>query len=152
MGNFIQSFDFLSPPISLYYKGKLRHSSIFSGLISLISLFSIIYLSYFFSKDLIYKINPTAYYYNKFIENLNPVSLDSSGLFHMINLNYGTSELEFNRLFNIIGVENHLRYFNFSNLISFSHYIYDYCDEKDIYGISSTFLNINFPKILLNLF
>ena len=139
MGNFIQSFDFLSPPISLYYKGKLRHSSIFSGLISLISLFSIIYLSYFFSKDLIYKINPTAYYYNKFIENINPVFLDSSGLFHMINLNYGTSELEFNRLFNIIGVENHLRYFNFSNLISFSHYIYDYCDEKDIYGIEDTF-------------
>ena len=138
----IEYFDILSPEISLYYKGKLRHSSNCSGCLSIISLLLIIFFSIFFSQDLIYKINPTAFYYNRFINKINPINLNSSGLFHIINLNYGTSKLEFNRLFNIIGIENHLRYFNFSNLTSFNHYIYDYCDENDIIGIEDTFKSI----------
>ena len=138
----IEYFDILSPEISLYYKGKLRHSSNCSGCLSIISLLLIIFFSIFFSQDLIYKINPTAFYYNRFINKINPINLNSSGLFHIINLNYGTSKLEFNRLFNIIGIENHLRYFNFSNLTSFNHYIYDYCDENDIIGIKDIFKSI----------
>ena len=138
----LQSFDILSPEISLYYKGKLRHSSNCSGFLSIISLLLVIFFSIFFSQDLIYKTNPTAFYYNRFIEQIHPVNLNSSGLFHIINLNYGTSQLEFNRLFTIVGVENHLRYFDFSNLTSFNHYIYDYCEENDIIGIEDTFKSI----------
>ena len=138
----LQSFDILSPEISLYYKGKLRHSSNCSGFLSIISLLLVIFFSIFFSQDLIYKTNPTAFYYNRFIEQIHPVNLNSSGLFHIINLNYGTLQLEFNRLFTIVGVENHLRYFDFSNLTSFNHYIYDYCEENDIIGIEDTFKSI----------
>ena len=55
----IEYFDILSPEISLYYKGKLRHSSNCSGCLSIISLLLIIFFSIFFSQDLIYKTNPT---------------------------------------------------------------------------------------------
>ena len=50
----IRKFDYFSPVITLYYKGEKRHSSIFSGIISIIfSIFLItvgIYISIDFSK------------------------------------------------------------------------------------------------------
>ena len=36
---FLKKIDFISPEITLYYKGSLSHSSIISGIISLIFLF-----------------------------------------------------------------------------------------------------------------
>ena len=80
-----KSFDILSPRISLYYKGLLRHSSNCSGLLSILSVFLIIFFSYYFSKEIYDRKNPTAYYYNRFIENIHPFYFNSSGIFHSIN-------------------------------------------------------------------
>ena len=34
--SFIKKFDMISPPITLYFKGEDQHSSIFSGILSII--------------------------------------------------------------------------------------------------------------------
>ena len=54
--------DNLSPPITLYYKTGDRHSSSFSGLLTIISYLTIIGLSVVFSLDFILKINPTSFF------------------------------------------------------------------------------------------
>jgi len=45
----IKELDYLSPPITFYYKGFLAHSSIISGIFSIISFIIIIALAVYFS-------------------------------------------------------------------------------------------------------
>ena len=81
---FLSNFDFLSPEITLFYKGNERHSSIFSGIITILLFFFIIFLIIFLSIDFIFKKNPTSFFYNKYIENLGPTDLNSTGIFHFL--------------------------------------------------------------------
>ena len=52
---FIKRLDYLSPHITFYHKGLLFHSSLVSGIISIISIVLIIILTVYFSKELIEK-------------------------------------------------------------------------------------------------
>ena len=47
-------FDFISPDIQLYYKGRKKHSSIYSILISIITFITLLILSIIFSLDFFY--------------------------------------------------------------------------------------------------
>ena len=78
---FIKKVDFLSPKITFYYKGALSHSSIFSGIISIISILLIILLALHFSLDIIKRKNPKAFYFNSFIDDAGIFPLNSSSLF-----------------------------------------------------------------------
>ena len=89
-----------------------------------------------------YRKNPTAYYYNRFIENIHPFYFNSSGIFHSINLYSNKSNKEINRLFSIIGVQTFTYEFNFSNLENYDLYIYNYCGKNDIIGVEKTFNTI----------
>ena len=62
----LKKVDFLSPQITFYHKGFLSHSSILSGIISVISFILIIIVAIYFSLDIIKHQNPTAYYFNGF--------------------------------------------------------------------------------------
>ena len=132
-------FDLLSPEITFHYKGKLRHSSNSSGILSILSIIITMIVSIIFALELKRK-NPSAFYYNRYIENIIPTPYNSSGLFHLINVSDTHFPYESNRLFSIIGVENHLNLFDFNNIESFDHFIYDYCDTIDIQGIEDTIL------------
>ena len=96
--------DFLSPPITLYYRNQERHSSSLSGLLTIIAYMIIIIFSIIFSLDFLLKMNPTSYFYNKFVSDIGYFPFNSSGIFHFIvigeqvNLDYN------NRTFSIIGV------------------------------------------------
>ena len=132
-------FDLLSPEITLYYKGKLRHSSNISGIISIISIIITLICSYIFLLDLKRK-NPSAFYYNRYIDDIKPILLNSSGLFHLINVTSKNIPYEPNRLFSIIGINQLMYSLDFNNIESFDHYIYDYCEENDIKGIENVIL------------
>ena len=43
--SFLKEIDFLSPPISLYYQGSSTHSSICSGILSIITAGLLIYIT-----------------------------------------------------------------------------------------------------------
>ena len=102
---FIKEFDFLSPKISLYYKGSLSHSSSFSVILSIISFIIITSFSIYFSLDLIEKKNPDFYYLNRYAEDPGEFAFNSSSLFHFISLgNYTHNLIGFDfRSFRIIG-------------------------------------------------
>jgi hypothetical protein len=129
----LKSCDNLSPPITLYYKEGDRHSSSLSGLLTIISYITIIGLSIVFSLDFLLKINPTSFFYNKYLSDTGFFSLNSSGIFHFISTGeeYNISYDE--RAFSIYGVyENANIIEENSNMSNYNHWIYGPCTKNDI--------------------
>ena len=141
---FLKQLDCLSPTITVYYKGYLSHSSIFSALLSIFSYVLIILIAITFSLDLILRQNPTSFYFNRFEEDAGIFALNTSSFFHFISLSINLEAnidegVDFHS-FRIIGLETY--YFNYiltsRNISNFDHWLYGYCNkEKDIEGISN---------------
>jgi hypothetical protein len=83
---FIKRLDFISPPVTIYYQGYLSHSSIISGIISIISIAFIFALAFYFSLDIIKRKDPNVFSYNNFIEDAGIFPINSSGFFHFISM------------------------------------------------------------------
>ena len=138
-----QKLDILSPKITLFFKGKVHHSSSLSMFLSLLSILITICFSIIFLQDLKRK-NPSAFFYNRFLDEVNPIPYNSSGLFHLLNLTDDKFPYEPNKLFTIVGVDNYMYLFDFNDIESFDHYIYDYCENSDIKGIEELVLKNTF--------
>ena len=135
---FLKHIDFLSPQITLYYKGYLSHSTIISGIISIISFILIILLAIYYSLDLIKRENPIVYFFNRFVDNTEVFPLNSSSLFHYITLGNNNVNKKFDfTSFRIIGLEEYYTYYlENRNLKEFDHWLYGFCkNEIDTKGI-----------------
>ena len=148
---FIKYLDYLSPTVTFYHKGFLSHSSIVSGILSIISFLLIIILAGYFSLDLILRRNPTAFFYNSFVDDAGVFPLNSSSFFHFVSLavaedNYIDNGVDFQN-FRVIGFEDFaINYFLDKNISHFNHWLYGYCDDKnDIQGIENL-INYDFFK------
>ena len=136
----LKYLDYLSPPITFYHKGFLSHSSILSGILSIISFSLIIILAVQFSFDLIKRQNPTSFFFNRFIEDSGTFYFNSSGLFHFISLALGKDNFIENgvdfTIFRIIGLDFY--YSNYDEEITKNnHWLYGLCNnESDTNGIS----------------
>jgi len=84
----IKKLDFISPPVTFYHQGYLSHSSIISGIISIISVSFIFSLAIYFSLDLIKINDPNVFSYNSFTGDAGIFPMNSSGLFHFINMGH----------------------------------------------------------------
>ena len=135
---FFKEFDFLSPKISLYYKGSLSHSSLFSVILSIISSIIIITFSIYFSLDLIERKNPDFYYLNRYVEDAGEFPLNSSSLFHFISMGSTAQHIrgvDF-RSFRIIGFSDYHENMDNNNIKQIDHWIYGLCNENDSKGIN----------------
>ena len=149
---FIRNLDYLSPPITFYYQGSLSHSSITSGILSIISFILIIIMTIYFSLDLIKRRNPAAFYYNRHIEDSGIFSMNSSSAFHFISLslaenNYIDNGVDYNT-FRVFGIESYLTsYLNDTNLNHFNHWLYGTCKNGvDNGGINDLVTHSYFEK------
>ena len=143
---FFRYLDYLSPHITFYYKGYLSHSSIISGILSIVAIVFVIILIVYFSLDIIQRNNPNTFYFNTFVEDSGIYELNRSSLFHFINFienskgNFVYKKFDFS-LFNIIGMQVYVDNFinniqKEGNLFLFDHWIYGYCDiNKNIEGL-----------------
>ena len=122
--------NFVSPPITLYYKKNLKHNNIGSIIISIISLLIIITFSIIFSLDFIFHKNPINYYYIKYIEDTGNYIFNSDSIFHFITLGDEKNNNSYDkRAFSIIGVNfyRNYRFLKSENYSDFDHWIYDKC-------------------------
>ena len=133
----ISKCDFISPNITLYYRGEENHSSMSSGLISIFLIITIIFFVIYLSFDFITRKNPNSYYYQTYTDDIGIHYLNSSSIFHFIIINYNqfyNYPID-DRYFEIIGTtiygENNI------NSSQIDHYIYGPCDENDIKGIEN---------------
>ena len=139
---FIKKFDYLSPTVTFYYNGSLSHSSLLSGIFSIISIAIIIVFAVFFFLDMIERKDPKAFYYNSFVEDAGIFNFSSSSHFHFISLatinsHYISDGFDFT-FFRIVGFDNYFaQYLVDKNLSRLDHWIYGICSyENDASGIS----------------
>ena len=140
---FLRKLDMLSPYITLYFKGERKHSSKFSGLLSIIAYVIVFFIGIYYIYDYIYNKVPQAYFYNRYIEDAGNYPLNSSSLFNYIQIYEKRANIPIHFDFSIIraiGVETGIydTYMNNPNMIlKINHWLYGYCDDTDIKGIES---------------
>ena len=149
---FLNKLDYLSPIISIYYKGSLFHSSMGSGIISIITVLAVINLGIYFSLDLINRKNPNTFFYNSFIENPGIFNVNSESLFHfltnikVIQGKWNYPEFDFG-VYNIIGfqgpVDSYLANVRNNRTKFLAHWLYGYCN-KDKYGAKINSLSFKY--------
>jgi len=139
---FLKRVDFLSPPITFYYKGYLSHSSILSGILSIISMILILILAIYYSLEIIQRKNPKIFSYTTFVEDAGTFSMNSSHLFHFISMstilsNFVNDGINFT-YFRIVGLEVYYEsYLASKNISEYDHWLYGRCNNNtDTQGIS----------------
>ena len=138
----IKKLDWISPPITLYFKGEGQHSSIFSGILSIIVYILILILGVYYTLDFINRKSPKAYFYNKYIKDAGAFPVNSSSMFNFIQINEKKTNkvIPFDfTLFRAVGLDEVLydEYMNNPDIIlNSNHWIYGYCNNKtDTEGI-----------------
>ena len=139
----------LSPKITLYYKQKNTHPSVISGILTIIALSLIIIFTVMYFIRYAHKENPTAYFFNRYIEDIGTFSLSENHFFNFVQLVGSRREIkqiDFNKI-EIVGV-NRIINDNFSEEdFNKSHWIYGKCDEEiDISNIKDLLDDEGFDK------
>ena len=135
-----RNLDFLSPPITIYHKGQSKHSSVFSGLLTVLSYLMILACIIYYVIDFIEKTNPTSYFFNRYVEDTGIFPFNESSILHYISLIEFTrdrgNEFDFNSImiYGIqISIENYIHNFDIASL---DHWEYALCNyEEDISNI-----------------
>ena len=134
MKKFLKNIDFISRKNALYYNKKTSHQSSISGLLTILCYSLIIFFIIYFSIDIIKKKNPTSYYFNQFKEEVGTYYLNTTTIFHYIQLLDKDNNIRIdNESFIMFGTEEYIDRFlvNFS-LEETDHYYYGNCIKNDI--------------------
>ena len=139
---FIKKLDFLSPPITLYFKGEDQHHSIASAILSLICNASVLAATIYYFLGFINKDSPKAYFFTRYIEDAGNFPVNSSSMFNYIQFidKFDKSKLGFDfSVLRAVGVNSiyYEQYMNDPEILSNeNHWIYGACnDNTDIKGI-----------------
>ena len=136
---FIKYLDYLSPRITFYHNGLLSHSSILSGIISIIAITCILIFGANYTVEIIKRKNPNVSYYKSFEKDARIFQINTSSLFHFISIAEifkgvtTMEEFDFTSL-NIVGAqiytEGFMGNYQKSGLKLFDHWLYGYCNKE----------------------
>jgi len=150
----LKKIDFISPEITLFYKGSLSHSSIISGIISLISCTIIVAISIYYFLSLIYRERdcPKIANNHQYIEDAGIFPLNSSSFFHFVSFDEDGSEQYYKNFdfesFNLIGFESYIQAYEYDKDIrKYNHWLYGLCNkDNSIMGIEKLVTQQFFTK------
>ena len=145
---FFKKFDIISPTISIYHKGSLKHSSIFSGIISIISVLFIFIIVIYYSLDMIRKTNPKIYNIESYIEDVPIFKVNYTSFFHFINIvtvgrDPGVDGIDFTKL-RIIGSKVYYSNYLHANIKDINHWIYGPCNNSSDLGEIAKLITYDF--------
>ena len=147
---FLKKLDMLSPSITLYYKEESQHSSIFSGILSIIAYTLVTIGGFYYGLEFINKESPKAYFFNRYIEDAGYFPVNASSMFNFIQIVISSTneEIPFDfASFRIIGFDDVLSddYMNNPKIIEEKdHWLYGYCNNNsDTEGIGYL-INFNY--------
>ena len=140
---FLKKFDWISPPITLYFKGENSHVSIYSGILSIIAYIIVVAAAIYYALEFINRESPKAYFFTRYVEDAGVFPVNSSQMFHFIQVsNPKTNKkvaLDF-EAFRIIGFDNAYSddYMKDPSIVNrTNHWVYGYCNNStDTGGIS----------------
>ena len=135
---FLKKCDIISPKISIYHKGSLIHSSIFSGIISIFSILFILIIVLYYSLDMIQKTNPIVYNIDSYIKDVPIFKVNFTSFFHFINIisvgkESGIDGIDFTK-FRIIGSKVYYSNYLQTNIRTIDHWIYGPCKNSSDLG------------------
>ena len=137
----LRKLDFLSPPITLYFKGENSHSSIFAGILTIIVYSICCAFIVLYAIQFIKKANPQVCYYNRYVEDAGEFPVNSSSIFNFIQI-LDTAKnipdpIDFDIL-TIIGIEQTVDIYQDNNdLTKYNHWLYGNCNNStDTIGIN----------------
>jgi hypothetical protein len=140
---FIKYFDYLSPSITFYYQGAHSHTSIISGILSIISGIIMTIFAGYYLYELFDRKDLNAFFYKSFIDDSGTFPINASSFFHFISLGESYTGYDWYEGVNfteyrIIGLETNLdKYIHDRNIYHFNHWLYGICNNKsDTEGIS----------------
>ena len=146
MKKVIRWVDFLRPKMNLRHRGALFEYTIFSGIVSLVSIVLIVASVIYFARPLIWRQKPTTNIYEAFSKDNYTFPINSSFYTHFItfsDLNFQTTnELDFTYL-RIIGGRFGLNAYEFLNERESEveeYWIYGKCDQSDFVNISDPYV------------
>ena len=82
----LKKLDWLSPPITLFYKGEGSHVSIYSAILSIIAYTIVVVATFYYALNFINRADPKAYFFNRYIEDAGTFPLNSSQMFNFIQV------------------------------------------------------------------
>lgn len=132
---FLKSIDRISPPITLYYKQSMAHTSIFSGILTILVYLLCLASGIYFSMELILKTNPAAYFYNRYVLDSGTFYMNTTGMFHYLQFigdEIYNETIDFKAV-TILGFSVELyEYLQNPNLKDYDYWIYDHCSFSDL--------------------
>ena len=145
----IKNLDFITPKITLFYSGSLKHSSFISGLLSILIVLVCLSITLIFSMDFLFKKHPVAFYYKQTIDDVDEYEINNENFFHYVSLYFVNGSAFTNtKYFHIIGIYNlSSNPDDYVDEYSYSHWIYERCDDLDFYNIYNIKFNSNMKKI-----
>ena len=139
---FIKKFDWLSPPITLYFKGENQHGSLFSAILSMICYILVLISGIYYSRQFIKREDPKAYFFNRYVLDAGFFPVNSSSMFNFIQVsdqsNNKITPFDFTA-FRVVGLDNVFYDDYMKNpdiLANENHWVYGYCNNNtDTEGI-----------------
>ena len=125
----------------IFFKGEDQHSTIFSGILSILAYTCVFGFTIYYFLDFIQKENPTSFFFNRYVEDAGIYPVNASSMFHFIQ----TMPTDVNvpkptdfDSFRIIGLEETPDiYIRDNNLSKYDHWLYGPCNNNsDTKGIS----------------
>jgi hypothetical protein len=142
---FLKKLDMISPPVTLFFKGADNHPSIFAAILTIIVYVGVFAFTIYYFLGFINKTNPTAFFFDRFIEDAGIFPLDATSLFHYVGLKdiriEGTTPVDFDKV-RIIGFKDVIidNYYTSTDLETIPHWIYGLCNNStDIANIGDLF-------------
>ena len=138
----LKKLDWLSPPITLFYKGEGSHVSIYSGILSIVAYTIVVVATFYYALNFINREDPKAYFFNRYIEDAGTFPLNASLMFNFIQVSDPTTNkkvpLDFGAL-RIVGFDDVYAgdYKENKSLVKYKdHWIYGKCNnDTDTEGI-----------------
>ena len=131
---FLRQLDLLSPKITLYYKRKIKHASIISGILTIFTFISIFGFALYYIIRCINRENPTAYFFNRYVDDIGTFSFKNLNFFNYIQLIEGRErkikDIDLNKI-EILAIDVPMESFmNIRDFDKLNHWLYGKCDNK----------------------
>lgn len=82
----LKKFDLVSPPITLFFEGETRHSSVVSGIITIAYFFSIAFIAAYYFSQVFFKTKTIGYYFPRRLNYTGKYEIGPNGVFHFLTI------------------------------------------------------------------
>ena len=140
---FLKKLDWISPPITLYFRGENAHVSIYSAILSIIAYILAFAATIYYALQFIERNAPKAYFFTRYVDDAGTFPVNSTQMFHFFQVSDPKTNqkvpLDFSA-FRIVGFDDAYSddYMGNPGIVNTkNHWVYGNCNnDSDTQGIS----------------